>query len=192
VGLHLRRAKIARATAALDPSTAARLARLHHTTDDKSGIIRHKARSGFEYRRPDGSPVRDLETLQRIKSLVIPPAWSAVWISPDPFGHIQATGRDQRERKQYRYHPRWREVRDEAKYGKMLTFARVLPLIRARVDADLRRHGLPCERVLAAIVRLLELTLFRIGNSEYAKANGASASRHCAIGTRTSTGAISS
>jgi DNA topoisomerase I len=172
VGLHLRRAKIARATAALDPSTAARLARLHHTTDDKAGIIRHIARSGLEYRRPDGSPVRDLETLQRIKSLVIPPAWSAVWISPDPFGHIQATGRDQRGRKQYRYHPRWREVRDESKYGKMLTFARVLPLIRARVDADLRRHGLPCERVLAAIVRLLELTLFRIGNSEHAKANG--------------------
>jgi DNA topoisomerase-1 len=163
VDLHLRRAKIARTTAALDPSTAARLARLHHTTDDKTGIIRHKTRSGFEFRRPDGSPVRDLETLQRIKSLVIPPAWSAVWISPDPFGHIQATGRDQRGRKQYRYHPRWREVRDESKYGKMLTFARVLPLIRARVDADLRRHGLPCERVLAAIVRLLELTLFRIG-----------------------------
>src|SRR6516164_9681473 len=108
------------------------------------------------------------KTLRRIKSLVIPPAWSAVWISPDPLGHIQVTGRDQRGRKQYRYHPRWREVRDEAKYGKTLMFARVLPLIRARVDEDLRRHGLPCERVLAAIVRLLELTLFRIGNGEYA------------------------
>ena len=82
---------------------------------------------------------------------MIPPAWSAVWISPDPLGHIQVTGRDQRGRKQYRYHRRWREVRDELKYGKMLTFVRVLPLIRARVDADLRRHGLPCERVLAAI-----------------------------------------
>jgi DNA topoisomerase I len=146
VGLHQRRGKIARATAALDPSTAARLARLHHTTDDKAGIIRHKARGDFAYRRPDGSPVRDLETLQRIKSLVIPPAWSAVWISPDPFGQIQATGRDQRGRKQYRYHPRWREVRDDSKYGKMLIFARVLPLIRARVDADLRRHGLPRAR----------------------------------------------
>jgi DNA topoisomerase-1 len=129
-------------------------------------------RSGFDYRRPDGSLVRDLETLQRIKSLVIPPAWSAVWIGPDPLGHIQVTGRDQRGRKQYRYHRRWREVRDESKYGKMLTFAQVLPLIRARVDTDLRRHGLPCERVLAAIVRLLELTLFRVGNSEYARANG--------------------
>ena len=172
MGTRRKQAKIIRAGAALDPPTAARIARLHHTTDDRAGITRHKARSGFDYRRPDGSLVRDLETLQRIKSLVIPPAWSAVWISPDPLGHIQVTGRDQRGRKQYRYHRRWREVRDELKYGKMLTFARVLPLIRARVDADLRSHGLPCERVLAAIVRLLELTLCRIGNSEYARANG--------------------
>ncbi len=116
--------------------------------------------------------MRDLETLRRIKSLVIPPAWSAVWISPDPLGHIQVTGRDQRGRKQYRYHPRWREVRDESKYGKMLIFARVLPSIRARIDVDLRRRGLPRERVLGALVRLLELTLFRIGNSEYARTNG--------------------
>jgi DNA topoisomerase I len=167
-----RQAKISRAAAALDPPTAARLARLYHVSSETAGITRHKARSGFDYRRPDGSLVRDLETLQRIKSLVIPPAWSAVWISPDAFGHIQVTGRDQRGRKQYRYHLRWREVRDESKYGKMLIFARVLPSIRARVDADLRRHGLPCERVLAAIVRLLELTLFRIGNDEYARTNG--------------------
>ena len=113
--------------------------------------------------------MHDPETLQRIKSLVIPPAWSAVWISPDPLGHLQVTGRDQRGRKQYRYHARWRAVRDEAKYGKTLTFARVLPSTRARVDADLRRHGLPRERVLAAVVRLLELSLFRIGNREYAR-----------------------
>jgi DNA topoisomerase-1 len=116
--------------------------------------------------------VRDLQTLHRIKSLVIPHAWPTVWISPDPVGHLQVTGRDQRGRKQYRYHPRWRTVRDEAKYGKTLIFARVLPSIRARVGADLRRHGLPRERVLAAVVRLLELSLFRIGNSEYAKTNG--------------------
>jgi DNA topoisomerase-1 len=172
VGTHRRQAENAREVAALDPPTAARLARLHHTTDDRAGITRHKARSGFNYRRPDGALVRDLETLRRIKSLVIPPAWSAVWISPDPLGHIQVTGRDQRGRKQYRYHSRWREVRDESKYDKMLMFARVLPSIRARVDADLRRRGLPRERVLAAIVRLLELTLFRIGNSEYARTNG--------------------
>ena len=157
--------------AALDPLTAAKLARLHHTTDNQAGITRHKARSGFDYRDPGGAAVHDPETLQRIKSLVIPPAWSAVWISPDPLGHLQVTGRDQRGRKQYRYHARWRAVRDEAKYGKTLKFARALPSIRARVDADLRRHGLPRERVLAAVVRLLELTLFRIGNSEYARTN---------------------
>jgi DNA topoisomerase-1 len=157
---------------ALDSHIAAKLARLHHTTDNKAGITRHKARSGFDYRHPGGSAVRDLETLQRIKSLVIPPAWSAVWISPDPLGHLQVTGRDQRGRKQYRYHARWRAVRDEAKYKKTLTFARMLPCIRAKVDADLRRHGLPRERVLAAVVRLLELSLFRIGNREYATTNG--------------------
>jgi len=172
VNARRRRAKTPPPPAALNPQTAAKLAQLHHTTDDRPGIARHKARSGFDYRQPAGALVRDIETLQRIKSLVIPPAWSAVWINPDPLGHIQVTGRDQRGRKQYRYHPRWREIRDEAKYGKTLMFARVLPLIRARVDADLRRHGLPCERVLAAIVRLLELTLFRIGNGEYAKTDG--------------------
>jgi DNA topoisomerase-1 len=116
--------------------------------------------------------VRHLGTLQRIKSLVIPPAWSAVWISADPLGHPQVTERNERGRKQYRYHPGWRVIRDEAKYGKMLMFARVLPSIRARVDADLRRHGLPSERVVAAVVRLLELSVFRIGNSEYARTNG--------------------
>jgi DNA topoisomerase I len=157
--------------APLDPRAAAAAAQLRHTLDDRPGITRHKARSGFDYRRPDGSLVRDLATLRRIKSIVIPPAWTYVWINPDPQGHIQATGRDQRGRKQYRYHSRWREVRDESKYNKVLAFARALPLIRARVAADLRRHGLPRERVLAAVVRLLELTLFRIGNSEYAKSN---------------------
>jgi DNA topoisomerase I len=156
---------------ALDPLEAAKLARLHHSLDDRPGITRHQARSGFDYRRPDGSLVGDVRTLRRIQSIVIPPAWTDVWINPDPLGHIQATGRDQRGRKQYRYHPRWREVRDESKYNKMLIFARVLPLIRARVDADLRRHGLPRERVLAAVVRLLELTLLRVGNNEYAKVN---------------------
>jgi DNA topoisomerase-1 len=158
--------------AGLDPQTTAKQARLHYTTDGNAGITRHKARRGFDYRRPAGSVVRELQTLQRIKSLVIPPAWSAVWISSDPLGHLQVTGRDQRGRKQYRYHPRWRVIRDEAKYGKTLMFARVLPSILARVGADLRLHGLPRERVLAAVVRLLELSLFRIGNSEYAKTNG--------------------
>ena len=162
---------IAALEAALDPLAAAKLAKLRHVSDDMPGITRHKARNGFDYRLPDGQLVRDLDTLKRIRSLVIPPAWTAVWICPHSNGHIQAIGRDKRGRKQYRYHPRWREVRDESKYGKMLAFGRVLPAIRERVEADLRQRGLPRERVLAAVVRLMETTLFRVGNVEYAKAN---------------------
>lgn len=157
--------------AALDPELAARHARLRHVDDTAPGITRHKARNGFDYHLPDGTLVRDVDTLKRIRSLAIPPAWTAVWISPDPNGHLQATGRDVRGRKQYRYHPRWREVRDEAKYSKLLIFSRALPKLRARVEEDLKRPGLPRERVLAAIVRLMDMTLFRIGNNEYAKEN---------------------
>jgi DNA topoisomerase I len=157
--------------APLDPELAAKRAALRYVHDSMPGITRHKARNGFDYHLPDGSLVRDIATLKRIRALAIPPAWIDVWICPDPNGHLQAVGRDQRGRKQYRYHPRWREVRDEAKFGKMLMFSRVLPLIRARVDEDLKRHGLPRERVLAAIVHLMELTLFRVGNTEYAKEN---------------------
>jgi DNA topoisomerase I len=156
---------------ALDPEIAAKRAELRYVHDSMPAITRHKARNGFDYRMPDGSLVRDIDTLKRIRSLAIPPAWTDVWVCPDPNGHLQAVGRDQRGRKQYRYHPRWREVRDEAKFGKMLVFSRALPLIRARVDEDLKRHGLPRERVLAAIVRLMDLTLFRVGNTEYAKEN---------------------
>src|SRR5579884_1484197 len=158
-------------TAALEPETAARMARLRYVRDDMPGITRRKTRSGFSYRRPDGEVVRDAETLRRIRALAIPPAWTAVWICPYPEGHLQATGRDARGRKQYRYHPRWRAVRDESKFAKMLIFGRALPQIRARVEADLQRRGLRRERVLAAVVRLMELTLFRIGNPEYAKEN---------------------
>ena len=156
---------------ALDPQVAAERAQLRYVSDTSPGITRHAAKNGFDYRLPDGALVRDIETLRRIRSLAIPPAWTEVWICPDPNGHLQATGRDARGRKQYRYHPRWREVRDEAKYTKLLIFARALPLIRARVEADLKRRGLPREKVLAAIVRLMEMTLIRIGNVEYAKAN---------------------
>jgi DNA topoisomerase-1 len=155
----------------LDPAEAAKLAKLRHVSDDMPGITRHKARHGFDYRFPNGELVRDIDTLKRIRSLVIPPAWTAVWICSYPNGHIQAIGRDKRGRKQYRYHRRWREVRDESKYGKMLIFGRVLPVIRERIEADLRRRGLSRERVLAAVVRLMEMTLFRVGNTEYAKAN---------------------
>jgi len=119
------------AEAALDPIAAAKLAQLRYISDTAPGIARHNAKNGFDYRLPDGALVRDIETLRRIRSLVIPPAWMDVWICLDPNGHVQATGRDQRGRKQYRYHPRWREVRDEAKYGKLLVFAKALPLIRS-------------------------------------------------------------
>jgi DNA topoisomerase I len=156
---------------ALDPQVAAKRARLRYVRDTAPGITRHKAGDGFDYRLPDGAPVEDSETLRRIRSLAIPPAWTEVWICPYPNGHLQATGRDAKGRKQHRYHPRWREVRDEAKYTKLLIFARVLPQIRARVEADLSRRGLPREKVLAVIVRLMEMTLIRVGNAEYAKAN---------------------
>jgi DNA topoisomerase I len=157
--------------AALDPEVAAKKAQLRYVDDSAPGITRHKARNGFDYRLPEGALVRDIDTLKRIRSLAIPPAWTDVWICLDPNGHLQTTGRDARGRKQYRYHPRWREVRDEAKYSKLLIFTRVLPQLRARVEEDLKRPGLQRERVLAAIVRLMELTFFRVGNSEYVKAN---------------------
>jgi DNA topoisomerase I len=162
---------VATLEAAHDPAVAAQRAELRHVNDSMPGIMRRDARNGFDYRRPDGALVRDIATLKRIRALAIPPAWKEVWICRDPNGHLQATGRDQRGRKQYRYHARWREVRDDAKYGKLLIFARVLPLIRARVEEDLKRSGLPRERVLAAVVRVMELTLFRVGNNEYARKN---------------------
>ena len=157
--------------AALNPELAAKQAQLRYGDDSAPGITRHKARNGFDYRLPDGAVVRDIDTLKRIRSLAIPPAWMNVWICLHSNGHLQATGRDARGRKQYRYHSRWREVRDEAKYNKLLIFTQVLPQLRARVEEDLKRPGLQRERVLAAIVRLMELTFFRVGNSEYAKAN---------------------
>jgi DNA topoisomerase-1 len=126
----------------------------------------------FRYFAPDGKPIRDAATLARIKSIVIPPAWTDVWICPAPNGHLQATGRDARGRKQSRYHPRWRQTRDEAKYGHILDFATALPGIRERVAHDLTLPGLPREKVLATVVRLMETTFIRIGNEEYARTNG--------------------
>jgi DNA topoisomerase I len=154
-----------------DPVASAKVAGLHYSTDTRAGIRRVKRGKAFSYLRSDGRPVKDLETLERIRSLVIPPAWRNVWISPDPRGHLQVTGLDARGRKQYRYHPRWREVRDETKYNRMLAFGRALPLIRRRTQADLRRSGLPREKVLAAVVQLLEKTFIRVGNDEYAREN---------------------
>ncbi len=154
-----------------DAPVAARQAGLRHVSDEQPGIARQRAGEGFRYLHPDGSPVRDPATLERIRALAIPPAWRDVWICPQADGHLQATGRDARGRKQYRYHPRWRQVRDEAKYQHVLAFGKALPDIRRRVDAALRLPGLPREKVLATIVHLLEATMMRIGNEEYARQN---------------------
>jgi len=145
---------------------------LEYVSDTMPGIRRRRSQDGFRYVDDAGTSVRDEKTLSRIKALAIPPAWSDVWISPIANGHIQATGRDVRGRKQYRYHARWREVRDSTKYERMLAFAQALPQLRERVEQDLRRPGVPKERVLAAVIRLLELTLIRVGNEEYARENG--------------------
>jgi len=150
---------------------SARAAGLRYICDDMPGIRRERRGSAFRYLHPDGRPVRDRGTLGRIRALAVPPAWNAVWICPRDDGHLQATGRDARRRKQYRYHRRWREVRDETKYGRMVPFARALPRIRRRVERDLALPGLPREKVLATVVRLLETTLIRVGNEEYAREN---------------------
>jgi DNA topoisomerase-1 len=155
----------------MDTVEAAKAAGLRYVYDSRPGIRRLKSRGGFRYLGPDGRPVRDQETLARIKSLVIPPAWTGVWICPLANGHLQATGRDARGRKQSRYHPRWRATRDEVKYERMLQFGKALPGIRRRVKRDLALPGMPREKVLATIVSLMETTLIRVGNVEYAKAN---------------------
>jgi DNA topoisomerase-1 len=145
---------------------------LSYVSDQDPGIRRKKARaSGFNYVGPDGQPVVDEKTLDRIGALVIPPAWTDVWISPKPSGHIQATGRDQRGRKQYRYHARWSAERGAGKYDRLIAFGRALPRLRSKVDDNLARRGLPREKVLAAVVRVMEATLIRVGNEEYARTN---------------------
>jgi DNA topoisomerase-1 len=144
---------------------------LVYVHDTTPGITRHRSGKGFRYVRPDGGPVADPRTKARIQALVIPPAWEHVWICTRANGHLQATGRDARGRKQYRYHPKWREVRDEVKYERMIKFGKALPLIRKEVDRALSLPGLPREKVLATIVYLLEATMMRIGNDEYAREN---------------------
>jgi DNA topoisomerase-1 len=155
-----------------DPVESAKAAGLRYVSDTAPGIRRKRAGKGFYYVDAEGQRVRDTETLARIKSLVVPPAWTGVWICPNPKGHLQVTGRDARGRKQSRYHPRWREVRDETKYERMMIFGAALPMIRERVEQDLALPGLPRIKVLATIVRLMETTLIRIGNQEYARQNG--------------------
>jgi DNA topoisomerase-1 len=154
------------------PQRAADAAGLHYVTDTRPGLGRQKVGRSFRYVGRRGRVLRDPRTLERIRSLVIPPAWTDVWICPDALGHIQVTGRDARRRKQYRYHPRWRTVRDDAKYGRMLAFGQALPIIRARIEDDLAHRGLSRRKVLAAVIKLLEATLIRVGNEEYARDNG--------------------
>ena len=154
-----------------DPYESARIAGLRYVTDDMPGIRRRRAGTGFVYLDPQGQPIRDRETLGRIRSLVIPPAWTDVWICPLASGHIQAIGLDARGRKQYRYHAVYRQVRDATKFTRMVAFGLALPKIRARVAEDVRRQGLPREKVLATVVSLLEQTCIRVGNEEYRKQN---------------------
>src|SRR5437868_3152820 len=146
-----------------DAMEAAEDAGLRYVSDDKPGYSRKAKGNGVEYFDTEGKAIRDEQRLLRIKRLAIPPAWTEVWIAPSPNGHIQATGRDARRRKQYRYHERWREVRDENKYDRLVVFGKALPKIRKRVARDLKLPGLPRNKVLATVVQLLERTFIRIG-----------------------------
>ncbi|CAO3359330.1 DNA topoisomerase IB [Azospirillum melinis] len=153
------------------PEQEAACAGLTYSADETPGIRRRRYGKGFRFLWPDGTQVTEEDTLARIRKLAIPPAYKDVWICPDPDGHLQATGRDARGRKQYRYHQRWTELREGTKFGRMVEFCHALPKLRERVNADLGRRGLPREKVLAAVVRLLETTLIRVGNEAYAREN---------------------
>jgi DNA topoisomerase-1 len=153
------------------PVESAKAAGLRYVSDSQPGIHRRRRGTGFQYLDADGKTLRDKDALGRIRSLVIPPAWQNVWVCTNPRGHLQVTGRDARGRKQSRYHPRWREVRDETKYERMTIFGAALPGIREQVQRDLSLSEMPRRKVLAAIVRLMEVTLIRVGNEEYAREN---------------------
>ena len=154
------------------PSDSATAAGLSYVTDARPGLSRQRRGRGMVFIGLDGKPLRDPDSIQRIRALAIPPAWTEVWICPRPNGHLQATGRDSKGRKQYRYHPRWRQVRDETKYSRLVTFGDSLPAIRKRLRQDLSLSGLPREKVLGTVVQLLEKALIRVGNEEYARTNG--------------------
>src|SRR3954469_21955591 len=155
----------------VDPKDAAETAGLRYVSEARPGIRRRKSGKGFVYSRADGSKLTETNVLKRIKSLAIPPAWTDVWICPFADGHLQATGRDAKGRKQYRYHPRFREVRESTKYEHLVAFAEALPSIRAKVREHMDLRGLPREKVLATVVHLLETTLIRVGNNDYANQN---------------------
>jgi DNA topoisomerase-1 len=154
-----------------DPAESAKEAGLQYVTDTRPGIRRRRSGRGFTYRTPDGTLMRDQQELHRIKALGIPPAWTDVWICTVSEGHLQATGRDAKGRKQYRYHPHWRARRDQTKYAQMCAFGEALPVIRLQVEHDLSLPGLPQAKVLATVLRLLEITLIRVGNESYARVN---------------------
>jgi DNA topoisomerase I len=168
---HRRRKAIVGRIGNSEATKLAKASRLRYVTDDLPGITRKRNRKGFLYFDPHGRRLRQPENLRRIKSLAIPPAWEQVWISPWADSHLQATGRDARGRKQHRYHARWREVRDQTKFDRMSAFGRVLPDLRRRLSRDMAHPGLPRDRVLATVVKLLETTLIRVGNEEYARHN---------------------
>jgi DNA topoisomerase-1 len=149
----------------------AKAAGLEYVTDAETGIHRKRVGRGWAYYAPSGALIRDRAERRRLNALAIPPAWTDVWICANPNGHLQVTARDKKGRKQYRYHPRFREKRDESKFGRMLAFSEVLPRVRQRVERDLRRRGLPRDKVLATVVWLLERTFFRVGNVAYTKHN---------------------
>ena len=157
----------------VDPDTrdTIRRAKLTYADPDGPGIARRRNGHGFKFVRPTGAAIKDSETIERVRRLAVPPAWDEVWISPDPRGHIQAVGRDAKGRKQYRYHEQWRRVRDDAKYDHVVDFAKALPAIRRAARRHLKLKGLPKQKVLAAVVLVMEKTLIRVGNDEYAKQN---------------------
>lgn len=163
--------KIAELEIATDPEEAAEEAGLRYVSDDKPGYTRKRHGDGWQYFDTSGKRIKDENRILRVNRLAIPPAYAEVWICPTAHGHLQATGKDARGRKQYRYHEKWREARDETKYERMVVFGAALPKIRKRVAADLERRGLPKEKVLAAIVSIMERTFIRVGNEEYAREN---------------------
>ncbi|HEY6359880.1 MAG TPA: hypothetical protein VIX63_02185, partial [Vicinamibacterales bacterium] len=170
-GLEIKATKEMPNTRAVNPVESARSAGLRYVCDQGRGIRRAMGPLGFKHVGPNGRVIRNAAELKRIRSLAVPPAWTDVWICADPRGHLQATGRDARGRKQYRYHREWRICRDETKFDRMQEFAAALPDIRRRTAADLAGPGLPREKVLATVVQLLEKSLIRVGNDEYARAN---------------------
>jgi DNA topoisomerase-1 len=155
-----------------DPRLIAEQAGLSYVSDSAPGISRRKSGTGFTYRDPEGKTIKDPRERKRLEALVIPPAWTDVWICPDPEGHLQVTGRDDRGRKQYRYHPRWRELQDHSKFGRMIVFGMSLPRMRDHIEQHLAQRGLPRTRVLAAALRILDTTPIRVGNERYMRDNG--------------------